>query len=100
MYSSLCIFGAGAIGLDLAIQAILAGINVTLIARGHTLEVLKTRGIVQRSPEREIAPNRFRVYSSLSDAGQQPLIVLTTKVEDLLEVSRAPGRARGRPCPA
>lgn len=88
MGSSICIYGAGAVGLDLAWNCIRSGYDVTIIARGSTLEALRLVGIVNETAERElIPPSKFRVFSSSQHAGAHDIVFITTKVDSLLEVA-------------
>ena len=40
-----CIFGAGAIGAYLGLELSLAGVDVTLVARGSHYEFMKKNGV-------------------------------------------------------
>lgn len=85
---SICIYGAGAIGLDLAKNLIMSGNDVTIIARGETLDALRSRGIVHHSSAPSlIRPCDFRAVSSAPEAGVHSFIFLTTRVDDLLEIT-------------
>lgn len=85
---SLCIYGAGAIGLDLAWNAIQAGHQVTVIARGQSHEALKNIGIRHLGFGQSILPaSDFQTLLSPDEGEPQDLIFLTTKVDDLTEVA-------------
>lgn len=89
MSTSICIYGAGAIGLDLAWHCVKGGFTVTLIARGATFDALKDRGILHLDSSVEaIAPSSFRVVPSSREAGPHDMVFLTTKADDLLKISQ------------
>lgn len=86
------VYGAGAIGGDLATLLITSGHNVTIVAKSdRTHEVLTKGGICHSSKPsgylRWISPERYNVVQSPSEAAKQDYIFLTTPVEALREVS-------------
>ena len=86
--STVCIYGAGAIGLDLAWHVIRAGHAVTIIARDQTRETLERNGIKHMAfPAEKMIPPSFRIVSNSAEAGVQRYIFLTTKVDALLEIA-------------
>lgn len=88
---SICIFGAGAIGLDLAGQLLLGGRKIAVCTRGATFEALRTTGIVWTYQNEPVvfAPERFTLRSSVVEARKYDLIFLTTGVEALEEIAPA-----------
>ncbi|WP_332743398.1 ketopantoate reductase family protein [Hydrogenophaga sp.] len=77
------IVGAGAIGGHLAARLASAGHEVTLLARGATLEALRTRGLRYTTggqPEQRIA---VRAESAPQAMGPQELVVLALKSQAL-----------------
>ena len=50
-----CIYGAGAVGGNIAANLVAAGhVEVYVVARGATLDAIRRRGIVLRSPDRDL----------------------------------------------
>ena len=84
----IAIVGAGAIGGFVGAQLAHAGEDVTFIARGATLEALKTRGIrVIMSDGSEKAVPRVKATADYSAAGPQDLVVLAMKAHQLEAVA-------------
>ena len=84
----IAIVGAGAIGGFVGGQLAHAGEDVTFIARGATLEALKTRGIrVIMSDGSEKAVPRVKATADYSAAGPQDLVVLAMKAHQLETVA-------------
>ena len=86
--SSCCIYGAGAIGLDLTWQLVRSGHAVTVIARGERRETLERQGIRHLGfPGEKIAPSGFRIASSSEEAGPHRYIFLAVRVESLVDIA-------------
>jgi 2-dehydropantoate 2-reductase len=84
----IAIIGAGAIGGFVGAQLAHAGEDVTFIARGATLEALKTRGIrVIMSDGSEKAVPRIKATSDYSAAGAQDVVVLALKAHQVEAVA-------------
>ena len=84
----IAIVGAGAIGGFVGGQLAHAGEDVTFIARGATLEALKTRGIrVIMSDGSEKAAPRVKATADYSAAGPQDVVVLAMKAHQLEAVA-------------
>jgi 2-dehydropantoate 2-reductase len=84
----IAIVGAGAIGGFVGAQLAHAGEDVTFIARGATLEALKTRGIrVLMSDGSEKAVPRVKATADYSAAGPQDVVVLAMKAHQLEAVA-------------
>ena len=84
----IAIVGAGAIGGFVGAQLAHAGEDVTFIARGATLEALKTRGIrVIMSDGSEKAVPRVKATADYSAAGPQDVVVLAMKAHQLEAVA-------------
>jgi 2-dehydropantoate 2-reductase len=84
----IAIIGAGAIGGFIGAQLAHAGEDVTFIARGATLEGLKTRGIrLMMSDGSEIAVPRIKATSDYSAAGPQDVVVLALKAHQVEAVA-------------
>ena len=85
----IAIIGAGAIGGFLGAKLAHAGEDVTFIARGATLEALKSRGIrLIMSDGSEIAVPNVKATSDYAAAGPQDLVVLAMKAHQVEAVSR------------
>jgi len=77
-----CVFGLGAIGGYLAARLALAGVRVTAIARGATLEAVRARGLVLVEQGRRETV-QLRTAASPAEAGQQEVVFLALKANDL-----------------
>jgi 2-dehydropantoate 2-reductase len=84
----IAIIGAGAIGGFIGAQLAHAGEDVTFIARGATLEALKTRGIrVTMNDGTEKLVPRVKATSDYSAAGPQDLVILAMKAHQVEAVA-------------
>lgn len=81
--TSICIFGAGAIGGLMAAKLEMAGTPVTVVARGPHYEAMRTKGLVLRSEGQEIT-TRPTVATDPKDVGPQDYLVLTLKAHSLI----------------
>jgi 2-dehydropantoate 2-reductase len=81
--TSICVFGAGAIGGLLAAKLEMAGTPVTVVARGPHGEALRSRGLVLLSDGKETVTEP-RVASDPKEIGPQDYLVLTLKAHSLL----------------
>jgi len=84
----IAIIGAGAIGGFVGAQLAHAGEDVTFIARGATLEALKSRGIrVIMSDGSEKAVPRVKATADYAAAGPQDVVVLAMKAHQVEAVA-------------
>ncbi|UYN96485.1 MAG: 2-dehydropantoate 2-reductase [Enhydrobacter sp.] len=81
--TSICVFGAGAIGGLMAAKLEMAGTPVTVVARGPHYEAMRSKGLVLRSEGQETV-TRPRVETDPKDVGAQDYLVLTLKAHSLL----------------
>ena len=81
--TSICVFGAGAIGGLMAAKLEMAGTPVTVVARGPHGAALASKGLVLRSEGQETV-TRPRVATDPSDVGPQDYLVLTLKAHSLV----------------
>ncbi len=81
--TSICVFGAGAIGGLMAAKLEMAGTPVTVVARGPHYEAMRTKGLVLRSEGQEIT-TRPAVATDPKDVGPQDYLVLTLKAHSLI----------------
>lgn len=80
------IAGAGAIGCTLAARLAAAGHDVSVLARGRTLQVLRTQGVHLHDLEGEM---RVAVHAvaDASHLGPQDLVLLCSKSQDLADLA-------------
>jgi 2-dehydropantoate 2-reductase len=89
-----CIFGAGAIGGNLAGRLAKGGADVSMLARGPQLVAIRERGLRVRAADGEIHVHP-RVESDPAALGPQDAVVVCTKVPALGSVARAIGPLLG-----
>lgn len=77
---SACIVGAGAIGSHIAYTLHRAGADVTLIARGENLRVLRTEGLKMTILGEEAEPVFIRATDRPEEVGPVDYVFLTMKV--------------------
>ena len=84
----IAIIGVGAIGGFVGTRLALAGEDVTFIARGASLEALRTRGLrlVQADGTEELVP-RVKATDSYAEAGAQDIVVLAMKAHQVEAVT-------------
>lgn len=78
-----CIVGAGAIGGFVAARLKRCGAEVTLVARGATLQALRTTGLTMVEADGAAAVHRIRALPALAEAGIQDIVILATKAHQL-----------------
>jgi 2-dehydropantoate 2-reductase len=81
--TSICVFGAGAIGGLMAARLEMAGMPVTVVARGPHYEAMRARGLVLLSDGRKTV-TKPRVETDPRDVGPQDYLVLTLKAHSLI----------------
>lgn len=81
--TSICVFGAGAIGGLMAAKLEMAGTPVTVVARGPHYEAMRTKGLVLRSDGTETV-TRPKAVTDPREIGPQDYLVLTLKAHSLL----------------
>jgi 2-dehydropantoate 2-reductase len=80
--TSVCVFGAGAIGGFLSARLEAAGTPVTVVARGAHLEAIRSRGLRLLSENDEIV-TRPRVADDPATVGPQDYLIVTLKAHSL-----------------
>ncbi len=75
----ICVFGAGAVGGALAAYMARAGLDVTLIARGATLAVVRDKGLILRRADEEFLA-KPKVTDDTKKAGVQDIVITALKV--------------------
>ena len=81
--TSICVFGAGAIGGLMAAKLEMAGTPVTVVARGPHGDAMRAKGLVLLSDGKETVTEP-RVASDPKEIGPQDYLVLTLKAHSLL----------------
>ncbi len=92
----IAIIGVGAIGGYVGARLAHAGEDVTFIARGASLDALRTRGIrVVMGDGSEIAVPRINATNDYAAAGPQDVVVLAMKAHQVEDVAPQVGRLLG-----
>jgi 2-dehydropantoate 2-reductase len=89
-----CIYGAGAIGGWMGARLAGAGCDVSVVARGATLEALQKNGLQLRSGGETIA-HPVRASASPADLGAQDLVVIAVKSQAMPDVAMCIGPLLG-----
>jgi 2-dehydropantoate 2-reductase len=83
-----CIYGAGAIGGWLGVKLARAGCEVSVVARGATLEALRSHGLrLHQGDENLAAP--VRASAQPAELGVQDLVVIAVKAPAMAEVAKS-----------
>ena len=85
----LCVFGAGAIGGNLAAR-FSATAEVSVIARGEHLAAIQRDGITVEAPDRTINA-KVKASADARDLGPQDLVIVTVKAPALPDVAKGIG---------
>jgi 2-dehydropantoate 2-reductase len=78
----ICVFGAGAVGGNLAVRLAAAGNEVSVIARGAHLAAIRENGLVLEAGEQRMV-QRVRASDRAADLGAQDLVLCTLKANSL-----------------
>jgi 2-dehydropantoate 2-reductase len=81
----ICIYGAGAIGGYLGAKLALAGMNVTLIARGEHLRAMQENGVHLLEEDQELVATP-RCTADPAEAGPQDYLFITLKAPSVMGV--------------
>ncbi|MDP1840690.1 MAG: 2-dehydropantoate 2-reductase, partial [Reyranella sp.] len=81
--TSICVFGAGAIGGLMAAKLEMAGTPVTVVARGPHYEAMRAKGLVLKSEGTETV-TKPKVATDPKEIGPQDYLVLTLKAHSLI----------------
>jgi len=82
----ICIFGAGAIGGYLGVQLARAGVDVSMIARGKTLEAIRANGLRLRIGDEERTA-RPRASDQPAELGPQDYVIAALKSHQAWEAA-------------
>jgi 2-dehydropantoate 2-reductase len=74
----ICIYGAGAVGANLAVRMQLAGHDVSVVARGEHLAAIRASGIVLKAGD-ETLTAKPRATSKPAELGPQDVVISTLK---------------------
>ena len=82
----ICIYGAGATGACFGVQLALAGVDVTLIARGAHLQAMQARGVklLKGGDERVAHP---LCVADPAEAGPQDYVILSVKAHSIAAIA-------------
>lgn len=84
--------GAGAVGGYFGARLVLAGEDVTFVARGAHAEAMRSRGLILRTPAGEVRTPPLRVIDLDAAQGPFDLVLVAVKWPSLADVSaRLPG---------
>jgi len=83
-----CIYGAGAIGGWIGVKLARAGCDVSVVARGGTLEALKKDGLRLQEGQQVLQAN-VKASASPAELGMQDLVVVAVKAPAMADVARA-----------
>jgi 2-dehydropantoate 2-reductase len=85
-----CIYGAGAIGGWIGVKLARAGCDVSVVARGATLDILRGNGLsLTQAGETQQAD--VRVSANPTDLGVQDLVVVAVKAPAMADVAKSIG---------
>ncbi|MBC5782488.1 2-dehydropantoate 2-reductase [Ramlibacter sp. USB13] len=89
-----CIYGAGAIGGWIGVKLARAGCQVSVVARGATLQALQAEGLrLQEGGETLAVP--VQASASPAELGVQDLVVVAVKAPGMADVAKAIGPLLG-----
>jgi 2-dehydropantoate 2-reductase len=83
-----CIYGAGAIGGWMGLKLAKAGCEVSVVARGATLQALQQHGLRLQEGSETLAAN-VKASASPAELGVQDLVVIAVKAPAMAEVAKA-----------
>ena len=85
----ICVVGAGAIGGLMGAKLALAGVDVTLIARGAHLEAIRQNGLklIEEDGTEHVA-RQVKATSRLSEAGAQDIVILALKAHQVEPIAK------------
>ena len=92
---TVCIYGAGAIGCWIGVKLARAGCDVSVVARGATLEALRRHGLRLRQVDDDLVAVPVRSNSNPSELGVHDLVIVAVKAPAMADVARAIGPLLG-----
>ena len=94
VFPRVCIYGAGAIGGWIGVRLAGAGCQLSVVARGATLDAVKHHGLRTQHGHVE-ATATVRASADPAELGVQDLVVIAVKAPALLDVARRVGPLLG-----
>ena len=82
----ICIFGAGAIGGNVAARLASGGADVSVVARGEHLAAIRQNGLTLELPERSIN-QKVKASADTKELGPQDVVIVSVKAPSLPEVA-------------
>ena len=89
-----CVFGAGAVGGNIAVMLARAGADVSVLVRGATLQAVRARGLELHTPDGVVRAN-VRASDDPRELGEQDAVLVTVKQTAL--TASAPASAAPAP---
>jgi 2-dehydropantoate 2-reductase len=86
----ICVFGAGAIGGNVAARLASGGAEVSVVARGEHLNAIRENGLTLELPDRTIN-QKVRASADPKELGPQDLAIVAVKAPSLPEVAAGIG---------
>ena len=87
--NKVCIYGAGAIGGWIGVKLAQAGCDLSVVARGATLQALQQGGLRLQQQGGEAISVKVRASASPADFGVQDLVIVAVKAPAMAEVAKA-----------
>ena len=94
-----CVFGAGAVGGNIAVMLARAGADVSVLVRGATLQAARARGPELHTPDGVVRAN-VRASDDPRELGEQDAVLVTVKQTALTASAPAITALLGRDTPA
>ena len=94
-----CVFGAGAVGGNIAVMLARAGADVSVLVRGATLQAVRARGLELHTPDGVVRAN-VRASDDPRELGEQDAVLVTVKQTALTASAPAITALLGRDTPA
>ncbi|MFN4283688.1 MAG: ketopantoate reductase family protein [Alphaproteobacteria bacterium] len=91
----ICIFGAGAIGGNIAGRLHKAGVTPAIVARGAHLAAIQANGLEVRYADGDVQAVKARASDDARDLGPQDLVIVTAKAPALPSVAAGIGPLLG-----
>ena len=87
--NKVCIYAAGAIGGWIGVKLAHAGCDLSVVARGATLQALQQDGLRLQQQGGEAISMKVRASASPADFGVQDLVIVAVKAPAMAEVAKA-----------
>ena len=90
-----CIYGAGASGGWGGLRRARAGCDVSVVARGATLEAIREHGLRLKENDEELSSS-VRTRADPAEQGEQDLVVIAVKSQSMADVAMSIAPLRNR----